>query len=145
MLRAINASYEKGELSESMKRGVISCIPKGNKAKALLKNWRPVSLLNTTYKLASLCIAERLKSVLPKLINEDKTGFISGRYIAENVRLLYDIINYTEKAKIPGMLLLIDFETAFDSVSWDFLFNVLDVFNFGCGLKKWIKVFYINI
>ena len=78
MWRAINASYEKGELSESMKRGVISCIPKGNKAKALLKNWRPISLLNTTYKLASLCIAERLKSVLPKIINEDKTGFISG-------------------------------------------------------------------
>ena len=145
MLRAINASYEKGELSETIKRGVITCIPKGNKDKALLKTWRPISLLNATYKLASSCIAERLKGVLPKIINKDQTGFISGRYIAENVRLLYNIINYTEKEKIPGILLLIDFEKAFDSVSWDFLFIVLDFFNFGRGFKKWTKVFYTNI
>ena len=80
-----------------------------------------------------------------KIINEDQTGFISGRYIAENVRLLYDIIDYTEKEKIPGMLLLIDFSKAFDSVSWGFLFNVLDFFNFGRSFKKWFKVFYTNI
>lgn len=61
MLRAINYGFEKGELSESQKQGVITCIPKGNKDKQYLKNWRPISLLNTTYKLASACIAERLK------------------------------------------------------------------------------------
>ena len=118
---------------------------KGNKDKALLKHWRPISLLNTTYNLASSCIAERLKSVLRKIINEDQTDFITRRYIAENVRLLYDIINYTENGKIPRMLLLNDFEKVFDSVSWEFSFNVLDFCNFGRGFKKWIKVFYTNI
>lgn len=145
LLRAINASFIKEELPDSLKRGVITCLPKGNKDKLLLKNWRPISLLNTSYKLASSCIAERLKTVLPNIINEDQTGFISGRYIGENVRLLYDIINYTEKNKIPGMLLLIDFEKAFDSVSWKFLFKVLEYFNFGDSFKKWIKVFYTNV
>ena len=97
--------------------------------------------LNTTYKLASACIADRLKKVLPCLIDEDQTGFISGRYIGENIRLLYDVISYLEKNNYPGMLLLIDFEKAFDSVSWEFLFKVIEYFNFGNSFMKWIKVF----
>lgn len=145
MLRAINYGFEKGELSVSQKQGVITCIPKGDKDKQYLKNWRPISLLNTTYKLASACIAERLKKILPCLINEDQTGFISGRYIGENIRLLYDVINYVEKNNMSGLLLLIDFEKAFDSVSWDFLLKVLDFFNFGYSFKTWIEVFYRNI
>ena len=77
LLRAINECFVKGELSDSLKYGVITCLPKGNKDKLYLKNWRPISLLNTSYKLASACIAERLKCVLPYIINEDQTGFIS--------------------------------------------------------------------
>ena len=143
-MRAINGCFSKGELSESLKRGVITCLPKGNKDKLYLKNWRPISLLNTSYKLASACIAKRLKQVLPYIINEDQTGFISGRFIGENIRLLYDVIDFTEKKN--GMLLLIDFEKAFDPVSWDFLFDVLDFFfNFCEDFKNWIQVFYKNI
>lgn len=145
MLRALNYGFRNGELSESQKQGVITCIPKGNKDKKLLKNWRPISLLNTTYKLASACIAERLKNVLPTIINEDQTGFISGRYMGENLRLIYDLIEYTKENHIPGLLLLIDFEKAFDSVSWEFMFKVLDFYNFGLSFKNWIKTFYLNI
>lgn len=87
----------------------------------------------------------KIKKVLPCLIDEDQTGFISGRYIGENIRLLYDVISYLQKNNYPGMLLLIDFEKAFDSVSWDFLFKVIEYFNFGNSFMKWIKVFYKNI
>ena len=55
--------------------------------------------------------------------------------------LLYDVISYLEKNKYPGMLLLKDFEKAFDSVSWEFLFKVIEYFNFGNSFMKWIKVF----
>ena len=110
-----------------------------------MKNWRPISLLNTTYKLASSCIAERIKSVLPIIISNDQTGFIPGRYIGENTRLIYDILFYTEVNYLPGLLLLIDFEKAFDSVSWKFINEVLDFFNFGPSIKLWIKTFYTNI
>ena len=120
-------------------------MPKGNKDKLNLKIWRPITLLNTSYTLAFECIAERLKQILLYIINEDQTGFISGRFIGENIRLLYDVIDFIEKNDLPGMLLLIDFEKAFHSVSWDFLFDVLDFFNFGEDFKTWIKVFYKNI
>ena len=108
-----------------------------------MKNWRPISLLNTTYKLASSCIAERIKSVLPSLISNDQSGFIPGRFIGENTRLIYDILHFTEEKDIPGILLLIDFEKAFDSIAWTFIEQVLDLFNFGKSIKHWIQTFIL--
>ena len=77
----------------------------------------PITLLNTVYKIASGSIANRVKKIMNKLISTDQTGFMEGRYIGENTRLLYDIMQYTEEQHIPGLLLLIDFEKAFDSLS----------------------------
>ncbi len=97
ILRSINYGLNEGQMSITQKQGIITCIPKGDKPRQYLKNWRPISLLNTTYKLASSCIAERIKTVLPKLVSNDQTGFIPGRYIGEDTRLIYDILSYTEK------------------------------------------------
>ena len=59
--------------------------------------------------------------------------------------MIYDILSFTEENDIPGILLLIDFEKAFDSVSWEFIENVLKFFNFGNSLIHWVKTFYNNI
>lgn len=142
---SLNYGYEKRELSITQKQGIITCLPKGNKPRHFLKNWRPISLLNTVYKIGSGVIAARFKKVLDKLINSDQTGFIRGRFIGENLRLIYDILQYTEENDIPGLLLLIDFEKAFDSVSWEFLFGVLKFFNFGESIINWVRVLYTNI
>ena len=125
LLRSINDSYKKGILSITQRYGIITLLPKGNKPRQFLKNWRTISLLNVSYKLVSSCIAERIKSTLSTLIHENQKGFISGRYIGENIRLMYGFIHLTEKEKIPGMLLTIDFENAFDSVSHTFLKSCL--------------------
>ena len=106
-----------------------------------LKNWRPISLLNVIYKLASPVIANRIKSVLDSIIHEDQKGFIAGRFIGENVRLIYNVLFETKQQNIPGLLLSIDFQQAFDSVSWKFISKTLDYFNFGPSFKKWIKLF----
>ena len=126
----------------TQRQGIITCLPKGDKARHLLKNWRPITLLNVIYKLASASIANRLKTVLDSIISETQTGFLSGRYIGENTRLIYDIMNYSELNDIPGLLIFIDFEKAFDSVSWNFLHKVIDFFNFGESIKRWIKTLY---
>ena len=60
-------------------------------------------------------------------------------------RSILDIINHTESSTLSGILLFIDFEKAFDSVEWDFLYHSLDVFNFGPNLIRWIKTFYKNV
>lgn len=145
ILRSLNCGYKTGELSITQKQGIITCIPKDNKPKIFLKNWRPLTLLDTIYKLASGAIASRLKTVLDSIINKDQTGFIKGRSIVENIRVIYDVMKFTEEQHIPGLLLLIDFEKAFDSLSWNFLNNALEHLNFGESIRKWVKIFYKNI
>ena len=104
------------------------------KTQTIFEKFGPKSLLNVIYELASGCIVERIK-----------TWFLKGRFIGETIRLIYDLMNYTEVNQIPGLLMLIDFEKAFDSISWDFIFQTLDLFNFGNSIKDWIKTFYSGI
>lgn len=139
--RAINESYKQLQFSSPNKLRIITCIPKAGKPTQFFKNWRPISLLNIVYKLASGCIAERIKTVPVKSINRDQTGFLKGRFIGENIRLVYDIMHFTENNDIPGLLMLIDFEKAFDSISWNFIYKALEFFNFGPSINRWIKTF----
>ena len=145
IVRSFNCSIRKGELSTSQKLGIITILPKGNKPREFLKNWRPISLLNTTYKLFSGVIANRLKGVLNDLIHENQKGFLSGRFIGENTRLLYDLIDHIEIQNKPGMVLLLDFEKAFDSVSWNFIYKVFDFFNFGEYFITLLKIILTDI
>ena len=101
ILRSLNYGYRTGSLSVTQKQGIITCLPKPGKSRHYLKNWRPISLLNVVYKSASSVIANRLKTTLDRLINQDQKGFISGRFIGENVRLMYDILFATRNDNIP--------------------------------------------
>ena len=145
IVRSINCGFRKGEMSVTQRQGVITCIPKEGKDKTLLRNWRPITLLNIVYKIASSCIAGRLKTVLPQLINVDQKGFLKGRYIGENIRLLYDTLLYASKRHVPGLLLMVDFEKAFDSVAWSLTEQSLTACNFGQDIKRWISIFYVSI
>ena len=89
------------------------------------------------YKLASSVKANRIKTVMDSFIQEDQKGFISGRFIGENVKLIYE----PKKQNLPGPILSVDFEKAFDTVSWKFIEKVLEYFNFGSSVKSWIKLF----
>ena len=142
--RALNHCFLKGELSATLRHAVITCIPKGNKPRNLLKNWRPISLLSVLYKLISGTIASRTKSCLQNLISHTQTGFIKGRYIGESTRLVYDIMEYVENNKKPGLLMLIDFEKAFDSISWKFMYNVLQFLGFPPDYINWVKLMNKN-
>ena len=145
ILKAYKCAYNKGEMSTTLRHCLITCIPRGNKPKIHFKKWRPISLLSCVYKILSSAFANRLKKVLDKLVSKSQTGFISGQYIGENVRLVYDLLHYTEKENIPGLIMLVNFEKAFDSVSWSFIYQVLEYLNFGSNFKKWIKLFNTNI
>ena len=141
ILKSTNYGYRTGSLSVTQKQGIITCIPKPNKSRYYLKNWRPISLLNVIYKLAFSVIANRLKTILDQVVHEDQKGFISGRFIGENIRLIHDILYETKNQNIPGLLLSIDFQQAFDSISWKFISKTLDYYNFGPSFKNWIQLF----
>ena len=143
-LKCINNNFKQGKLTVTQSQGVITCLPKTGKLRNQLKNWRPISLLNTSYKLISLCITNRNRPLLNKIISQEQKGFLENRSIADCSRLIYDIITETELANKSGLILLVDFQKAFDSLSWEFIDEVLDKFNFGPNLKKWIQMFQLN-
>ena len=118
---------------------------KEDKNKVFLDNWRPSSLLNTDYKIATKAIAARIAKVLPRLIHGDQTGYIKGHFIGQNVRLIADIIECTDTLDISGIALFLDFKKAFDSLNWNFIIKALEIFGFGAPLIPWVKIFYKNI
>ena len=91
-------------------------------------------------KIISGCLSQRIKDTLDHIISETQSGFLKGRYIGENTRFIYDILSFTELHNIPGLLVLIDFEKAFDSMSWSFIYKVLEFFGFGEYIIEWIKI-----
>ena len=145
LLRSLNDGFHSGHFSISLRQCIISCLPKGDKPRHFLKNWRPVSLLSVVYKIASSALSTRLKKVLHKLISNTQSGFMSNRFIGESTRLIYDVMHYTQCNDIPGLLMLIDFQKAFDSVSWKFLHSILTLFGFKEGFCKWIKILNTNV
>ena len=123
--KALNYGYEIGQLSVTQRRGIIKLLPKKDTVPYYIKNWWPISLLNRDYKIATKAIANRIKTVIPKIINYDQTGFIKGRFIGENIRLIDSLINFCAEKNTPGLLLFLDFEKAFDTLEWPFIRKVL--------------------
>ena len=142
LIRSIRAAFITGELSITQKRGVITCIPKGDKPREFLKNWRPISLLTTDYKIITSVMANRMKTVLDEIIGPDQKGFLKDRYIEENTRLVYDLIQYCKEKKKEGILVLIDFEKAFDSIEWSYITKVLTKYNFGVDFIHFFDMVY---
>ena len=126
---------------------VLSFKNEPGKDRALLENWRPISLVNVDTKIMSKVIAARVKKVLPAV------SFTTARLVMlkivslvkQYLRSIFDIMDFTAKENIPGLLLFIDFQKAFDSVEWEFLIESLEKFNFGRDFLQWVKTFYNNI
>ena len=135
----------KGELSIEQKRGILKLIPKKDKNSCFLKNWRPISILNTDYKIIAQIFARRIQECFPKIISEYQNGYIKGRFIGFNIRTIIDIIDFSSENNVNCLLSFLDFEKAFDKLDWKFIQKTLDAFNFGPFFKKWVKTMYMNV
>ena len=81
-----------------------------------------------------------MKPALQHIIHTDQKGFVAGRFIGECVRNTYDVLEYAKNKNRAGLLLLIDFEKAFDSISHSFIIKCLHFFGFGLSFIKWVNV-----
>ena len=139
LLKTLNCSFSCGHMTSSQRQAMITLIEKKGRDKRLLKNWRPISLINVDAKIASKALTLRIRKVLSGLISSDQTAYVKGRYIGESVRLLNDILEYTDNNNIEAILFSADFEKAFDSVDHTFLFATLTEFSFGPDFIQWVK------
>ena len=110
LINSINYSFEQGHLTDSQKQGIITLLPKPGKDLNNIANWRPISLLNIDYKIATKSIANRIKTVLPNIITYNQTGLMKNRYIGGNIRIILDIIEHLNKNNLPGLIMFADFK-----------------------------------
>ena len=136
LLASINYALSYGKLSVEQKRGVISLLPKKDKDRLYLKNWRRITLLNVDYKILAKALGNRINSFLPSLIDEDQTGYVKNRLIGNNIGIIEDILMFTKLSKVPGILHAIDF---------DFLDKCQQTFNFGQNFRSYINILYCEI
>ncbi len=102
-------SIEKSTLPPSLCQGLITLIPKSNRDPLLIENWRPISLLNTDYKIIALVLAKRIKSILNNIIDECQSGFIPQRHISNNIRLILDVLDYSDLISTDSFILFSSF------------------------------------
>ena len=141
LLSVLNESFEASSLADSQYEGLLRLIHKKDD-KRLPKNWRPISLLNTDYKLASKIITERLKKVMSSIVHQDQTCGVVGRSIFSNLNLVRDVLDMIDKTNEPAILVSLDQEKAFDRVDHDFMLRVLRKFGFGPSFCRWVEIFY---
>ena len=139
-----NKSYNEALMSYSQRSSILSLLfKKGDPL--CLDNYRPISLLNVDLKLISHVLAQRLKTVLPNIINVDQTGYVKNRFIGFNLRQIQDIIDYADIYKIEGAIIFVDLTKAFDSLEWNFMLNTLKHFGFNESFINWVKTLYTDI
>ncbi|KAK3565809.1 hypothetical protein QTP86_015570 [Hemibagrus guttatus] len=116
VLDVLRDSILRGELPLSCRRAVLTLLPKKGDL-THLKNWRPVSLLCTDYKLLSKALASRLTKVMERLIHQDQTYCVPDRSIFDNVYLIRDILDVSRLLGLKTGLIFLDQEKAFDRLS----------------------------
>ena len=105
--------------------------------KTFAKNWQPILLLKVDTKILSQSFAEQLKHVLPKLIFSNQTAYVKNRCISESSRLISNVIGMCNIPNIPGYLVTMDIEKAFDSLVHDFQLIVFKNL-------VWVKISHIG-
>ena len=111
LVNSFNYTHNYGELSNSQKQVVITLIEKKGKDKRLIKNWRPISLINVDTKIVSKALAKRLEHahILSNLIHYNQNAYVKGRSIFDAVRTIDDVLEYTKQSEQSGILVTTDF------------------------------------
>ena len=134
--------YLQDRLPDSWTEGLITLIYKEKGDINDLKHWRPITLLNTDYKIYSKTLADRLRKVTGHVIDIDQGCALGGRTIHDQLHYITDLIDYYKETKNTSMLLTIDQEKAFDRVHHELLFRLLRKLNFGPMVTGQIEIIY---
>ena len=120
--------------------GVITLIPKVQEAN-VIQQYRPICLLNTSFKIFTKVATNRLNLVADHVISPTQTVFMRGRNNLEGVVILHETVHELHRKKQSGVILKIDFEKAYDKVKWPFLFQALRMKGFSPKWISWVKTF----
>ena len=104
-----------------------------------LGEYRPVSLIGCMYKIVAKILANRLKKIMPCIIDERQSAFIEGRQLLQSALIANEVVDEANRTQRPCIVFKVDYKKAYDSVSWDFLFYMLRRLGFCSKWIKWIE------
>ena len=137
VLAVFEEFYQHCKFEKSLNATFIALIPKKNDA-SNIRDFRPISLVGSLYKILAKVLANRLKVVLDKLISESQNSFVGGRQILDSVLIANECVDSRTKSKMPGVICKLDIEKAYDNVNWEALLLLKKI---GSGEKwcSWIR------
>jgi hypothetical protein len=121
-----------------LKFALITIIPKENDARTMNK-FRPISLLNYSYKIFTRVLTSRVGMVADRLIASNQTAFIKGRYILKSVVAAHKTLHSVHQSKQKGFVMKLDYEKTYDKVNWEFTLEVLEKRGFGGRWLEWMR------
>nr|GEU71371.1 RNA-directed DNA polymerase, eukaryota, reverse transcriptase zinc-binding domain protein [Tanacetum cinerariifolium] len=130
--------FVNGHFPKGCNSSFIALIPNIQDAK-IMKDFRPISLIGSVYKIIAKILANRLCVVLPYLISDVQSAFIANSQILDRPFILNELLSLCKFKKLNGMILKVEIEKAFDSVKWDYLDETLKAFGFGSKWHNWIS------
>ena len=143
LTRVWNApSKRKGAPKEYVKGIMCLMYKKGDKRK--VENYRPITLLNTDYKLETKGLATRMGKVVTPIIHPDQAGFVPGRDILDHIKLAKVVTEYCEVTELDGNIVALDQEKAYDRIDHAYLWEILKAYGLPDAFIERVKNLYKN-
>ena len=133
--RFIAEFHANGVFLRGSNTSFIALIPK-KRYPQNLNEYRPISLIGCVYKIVAKLLTNRLKKVLPEIIDERQSAFISGRQLLHSVVIANEAVEEAKRSHKPCLVFKVDYERAYDSISWEFLSYMMKRLGF---CQKWIS------
>lgn len=137
-------SNPEGRLPDSLTTGVVTLLYKEKGSRADLKNYRPITLLNTDYKIIAKAFANRIAEPLSTILEPTQTAFMPHRWIGDNILDHLEEVDYLVDSQQPGCILFLDFEKAFDRTSRDWILRCMQRLGFDDSAQRWVSILHSN-
>ncbi|XP_060217048.1 uncharacterized protein LOC132644468 [Lycium barbarum] len=129
--------FRTSKLLKAWNNTVITLLPKFEHAENV-RDYRLIACCNTSYKIISKMLSNRLRQVLPSIISPNQSAFVSGRTVVQNVLICQDLVRlYNRKNSPSSCLIKINLKKAYDTVEWAFVKEMMHALNFPYQFIRW--------